>query len=216
MPTVSVCRSLTDISVLCGLFLASAESVPRLWPAARPPAAGCPYSSSRKFKCCQCCHQFVCLLFEPWSCYYFGYGCSPTEKRGASQGACQVAAWPSVAFVLCPVSLVYPALPCPALAATTVNSRLGSACLVALFTFAAPAHWRHKQLYHGARGCKQVAAAHCATQHVVLATRRTQQTVAAAGRETGKRGLESFGIYRLVLDMRIVAAAATAAAGAAG
>lgn len=156
--------------------------------ACRPPAAaGCPHSSSRNLKCCQCCHQFVCLLFEPWSCYYFGYGCSTTEKRGASQGACQVAAWPSVAFVLCPVSLVYPALPCPVLAATTVNSRLGSVCLVALFTFAAPAHWRHKQLYHGARGCKQVAAAHCATQHVVLATRRTQQTVAAAGGEEGVR-----------------------------
>lgn len=37
MPTVSVCRSLADISVLCGLFLASAASVPRLWHAARPP-----------------------------------------------------------------------------------------------------------------------------------------------------------------------------------
>lgn len=120
---------------------------------------------------------------------------------------CRLCAVPCILAVSCP------ALPCPALAATTVNSRLGSACLVALFTFAAPAQWRHKQLYHGARGCKQVAAAHCATQHVVLATRRTQQTVAAAGRETGRRGLESFGIYRLVLDMRIVAAAAGAAAG---
>lgn len=43
VPTVFVCRSLADISVLCGLFLASAASVPRLWPAARPPPLVAPF-----------------------------------------------------------------------------------------------------------------------------------------------------------------------------
>lgn len=117
---------------------------------------------------------------------------------------------------LCPVPCFLCILPCPV--QWWLGARLGSASLVALFTFTAPAHWTHKQLYHGARGCKQVAAAHCATQHVVLATRRTQQTVAAAGREGGwqwvRRRLDSFGIYRLVLDMRIVAAVAAAVAAA--
>lgn len=80
------------------------------------PACRClPHSSSRNLKCCQCCHQFVCLLFEPWSCYYFGYRCSMQSNRKKRRQPGRMSSGRVAQCRLCPVPCFLGILLCPAL-----------------------------------------------------------------------------------------------------